>query len=51
MGIDFVTSLFLSLIVTFNTKEEVQQAYDVLREEAGQFIRCTARHIVHAWLH
>lgn len=32
MDVDFVTSLSLSLIVTFDTKEEVQQAYDVLRE-------------------
>ncbi len=34
MDVDFVTSLSLSLTVTFDTKGEVQQAYEVLREDS-----------------
>jgi PhnB protein len=32
IDVPFATSLSLSLTVTFDTKEEVKQAYDILKE-------------------
>ncbi len=34
MDVDFVKSTALSLTITFDTKEEVKQAYDILREDS-----------------
>lgn len=34
MDVDLVKSTALSLTVTFDTKDEVKQAYDILREDS-----------------
>jgi PhnB protein len=34
MDVDFVKSTALSLTITFDTKEEVKKAYDILREDS-----------------
>ena len=51
LDVTFRKSTALSLVVTFDTKEEVKQAYEILCEVARQFIRYKAQHTALALLH